>query len=365
MVTPVRSLEVALGARSYPIHIGCALLERRDLLAERLAGRRVLVVSDRNVAPLYLERARRGVLGCEATALVLPSGEVHKDLATLERIYDALIEARLGRDGLIVALGGGVVGDLAGFAAATYQRGVDFVQLPTTLLAQVDSAVGGKTAVNHPRGKNLIGAFHQPVAVLSDLDTLATLAPRELRAGLAEAIKYALIGDAGLFAWYERHLEAVLALEPAALAHVIERSCAHKAALVRADEREAGARALLNLGHTFGHAIETGLGYGRWLHGEAVAAGIGMAADLSWRLGTLGGEERDRICALLERAGLPAAAPAALAPGRLRELMSLDKKVRAGRLRLVLLEGIGAARLVEDCDPGALAATLREARMAA
>ncbi len=353
----MKTLRVELGPRSYPIHIGPGLLGRADLVVPHLAGRQVLVVTNEVVAPLYLERVLAAFEGLETATVVLPDGEAHKNLESLTQVFDALLEHRHARDTTVVALGGGVVGDLAGFAAATYQRGVAFVQLPTTLLAQVDSSVGGKTGVNHPRGKNMIGAFHQPSCVLADTDTLATLDDRQLRAGVAEVIKYGLIRDLDFFLWLEDHLEGVLR-DADALATAIERSCRNKAQVVASDERETGVRALLNLGHTFGHAIETGVGYGEWLHGEAVAAGMCLAADLSARRGWLAPTDRERVRALVARAGLPTHPPASLGVDRFLDLMAVDKKVRGGRLRLVLLRDIGEAVLTDEFDPGLLRATL-------
>ena len=353
-----QTLQIDLGDRSYPIVIGTGLLDDAGLVARHVAARDVLVVTNTTVGPLYGARLLASLAGKRTQALELPDGEQHKTLAVLERVFDALIEARLNRDACVVALGGGVVGDMAGFAAACYQRGVDFVQVPTTLLAQVDSAVGGKTGVNHPGGKNLIGAFHQPRAVLSDLATLRTLPPRELRAGLAEVIKYGLIDDAGFLAWIEANVHALLALDPDALAQAVGRSCEIKARIVAADEREHGQRALLNLGHTFGHAIETAAGYGEWLHGEAVALGMLLAADLSQRLGYLGAADVARVRELLRRAGLPTAAPA-IGAARALELMGMDKKVLQGRIRLVLLRQLGAGIVSGDYPPDALQATLR------
>ncbi|MGQ0531055.1 MAG: 3-dehydroquinate synthase, partial [Panacagrimonas sp.] len=279
------------------------------------------------------------------------------------KVLDWMLQARLGRDAALIALGGGVIGDLAGFCASVYQRGIDFVQLPTTLLAQVDSSVGGKTAVNHPRGKNLLGAFHQPIAVIADTDTLATLPPRELRAGLAEVIKYGLLADPILFGWLEKNLDRILALEPQFIAETIERCCAIKARIVGLDERESvagGPRALLNLGHTFGHAVETFTGYSEWLHGEAVAAGMCMAADLSHRMGWIKATELERATRLIGRAGLPTTPPPGMTPQGFRELMGLDKKVKAGKLRLVLLRSIGEAVLTADFDEPLLQATLQK-----
>jgi 3-dehydroquinate synthase len=295
-------------------------------------------------------------------AVILPDGEQYKTLAVLDEVFTALLRHRFDRNCTIVALGGGVVGDMAGFAAACYQRGVHFIQIPTTLLAQVDSSVGGKTGVNHPLGKNMIGAFYQPRCVLADTDTIATLPDRELSAGLAEVIKYGLIRDLPFLEWLEAHLEALLAREAGALSEAIERSCRNKAEIVAADEREAGERALLNLGHTFGHAIETGAGYGVWLHGEAVAAGMALAADLSARLGWLSGEQVGRILALLERAHLPLAPPPDLTADDFLRLMAVDKKVQDGRLRLILLRGLGQGIIADDVDPIRLRETLEARR---
>jgi 3-dehydroquinate synthase len=353
----MQRLHIELGERSYPILIGPGLLHDAARVGGSVAARDVLVVTNTTVAPLYLARLERALQGKRVASLALPDGEQHKTLATLNRVFDALVEQRMNRDACIVALGGGVVGDLAGFAAACYQRGVDYVQVPTTLLAQVDSSVGGKTGVNHPGGKNLIGAFHQPRAALADTDTLATLPPREFRAGLAEVVKYGLIADAGFLDWIEVNLDALLRLEGAALAHAIRRSCEIKAEIVAEDEREHGRRALLNLGHTFGHALETATGYGEWLHGEAVGAGLLMAADLSCRLGWLAQADLTRVRRLLERAGLPVRAPA-IGAGRALELMGMDKKVLAGRIRLVLMRRLGEGVVVGDCPEDALEATL-------
>ncbi len=353
-------LHVSLGSRSYPIHIGTGLLATAGGHSA-LAERAVRVVTDETVAAHYLERLLQALKLSPAQALVLPPGEARKTLTGVERVLDWMLEQRLGRDGVLVALGGGVIGDLAGFCAAIYQRGIDFVQVPTTLLAQVDSSVGGKTGVNHARGKNMVGAFHQPRLVLADLDTLKTLPARELSAGLAEVIKYGLLGDAAFFGWLEKHLEELLKLDGTALAEAVEKCCAMKARIVGDDEREsltAGTRALLNLGHTFAHAIETHAGHGPWLHGEAVAVGLCMAADLSARLGWLEQREASRIGALLARAGLPVVAPEGLTPARFVDLMGHDKKVRAGQLRLVLLKGIGNAVLTAEFESAKLHETL-------
>lgn len=345
----MRTLKVALDARSYPIHIGDRLLGRADLIQPHLKAPIAAIVSNETVAPLYLP-ALAGALragGVRVTEIVLPDGEAHKNWQTLNRIYDALLEHRCERATTIFALGGGVIGDLAGFAAATYQRGVPFIQVPTTLLAQVDSSVGGKTGINHPLGKNMVGAFYQPRLVLADTETLQTLPERELCAGLAEVIKYGLIRDMPFFEWLEGNMDRLRARDPEALTQAIERSCSNKADLVAADETESGVRALLNLGHTFGHAIEAGLGYGEWLHGEAVAAGTVMAMELSRRLGWLSEADLARIVSLFKRAGLPVQGPA-LGATRYLELMALDKKVAAGKLRLVLLEAMGRGMVSSD-----------------
>jgi len=343
----MQTLNVKLGERSYPIHIGSGLIDgSREPDRERF-GNRVAIVSNDVVAPIYLDRFRGSLqkVGVATTAIVLPDGEKYKSWESLNLIYDQLLSERCDRTTTVVALGGGVIGDLAGFAAATYQRGVPFVQVPTTLLAQVDSSVGGKTGINHPRGKNMIGAFWQPRLVLADTETLSTLPDRELSAGLAEVIKYGLIRDLPFFEWLEDNMSKLMARDAAALEFAIERSCANKAEVVAADELETareGGRALLNLGHTFGHAIETGVGYGEWLHGEAVAAGMIMAADLSHRLGWLSEFEVERVGTLIKRAGLPIKG-AALGAERYLDLMGHDKKVIEGRLRLVLLKKLGEA----------------------
>jgi len=354
----MRTLTLDLGRRSYPIFIGRDVLARRDLYSPYLDGAQVLVVTNEVVAPLYLDAVLAALDGYDVNVQVIPDGEQTKTLATFQSLLDTAVSRRMARDSAIIALGGGVVGDVAGFAAACFQRGVRFVQIPTTLLAQVDSSVGGKTAVNHPGAKNMIGAFHQPVCVIADTATLDTLPERELAAGLAEVVKYGLIRDPEFFAWIERNANALRGRDPEALAYAVERSCRNKAQVVGEDERESGARALLNLGHTFGHAIEAGLGYGQWLHGEAVAAGMCMAGDLSVRMGWFDAAELDRTCDLLSRLGLPTRAPAALSAAAMRELMGFDKKVRGGRLRLVLLRGIGAAELTATFDAAALDETL-------
>ena len=354
----MQTLTVQLGERTYPIHIGSGLLRDGTLLRAAAGKRDILLVSNVTVAPLYAGLVKSALAGNRIIEVVLPDGEQHKSLATASRVFDVMIANRLGRDAVVVALGGGVIGDLAGFVAACYQRGIDFVQVPTTLLAHVDSSVGGKTAVNHPGGKNMIGAFHQPIAVIADTDLLATLPGRELNAGLAEVIKYGLISDAGFFAWLEQNIDALLARDAAALQRAIYRSCEIKAGIVGRDEREQGDRALLNFGHTFGHAIESATGYVDWLHGEAVATGMLIAADMSARLQHLAAADVERIRRLLLRAGLPVAAPQIGADSALG-YMRIDKKVKAGRVRLVLLERIGHAVLTGSYPDAALDATLR------
>lgn len=355
--TALLTLTVALGERSYPILIGAGLLRDAALLGAQLPHRDVLLLSNTVVAPLYAARLEQALSGRRIVQVILPDGEQQKTLASAARVFDVLIANRFGRDALLVALGGGVIGDLGGFVAACYQRGMDFVQVPTTLLADVDSSVGGKTAVNHPGGKNMIGAFHQPRAVIADTEVLSSLPPRELSAGLAEVIKYGLMGDARLFEWLEANMEALRSQEGPALAHVIHRCCEIKAQIVARDEREQGERALLNLGHTFGHAIESASGYVGWLHGEAVGVGLLMAADLSCRWGRLAPQLPERLHALLVRAGLPVEAPP-IGAARARDLMRIDKKVQGGRVRLVLLEGLGRARLSADYPDALLQETL-------
>ncbi len=351
-------LDVALDARSYPILIGSGLLRDRALVERAIPGRQVMIVTNDVVGPLYLSRLLEVLTSRTVATVVLPDGEQHKDLGSFSHILSELLRHRFERGCTVVALGGGVVGDVAGFAAACYQRGVRFVQVPTTLLAQVDSAIGGKTAVNHPLGKNMIGAFHQPHAVLSDLDTLATLPAREFRAGLAEVIKYGLIRDFEFFCWLEQNLDALLAREPESLAYAIRRSCENKAAIVTEDERETGVRALLNLGHTFAHAIEHTLGYGQWLHGEAVGAGLCMAGTLSVREGLLAEALQARVVRLVARAGLPTAPPADADPGALLEAMRIDKKNKDGRIRLVLLDRDARAFLTDAYREAQLRETL-------
>lgn len=322
----MRTLNVDLGARSYPIHIGSGLLADGDLYRPHLRSLQVMIVTNETVAPLYLEPVRQALDGLQVREVILPDGEVYKTLEVWNRIFDALLAERFARDCTLIALGGGVIGDMTGFAAACYQRGVDFIQVPTTLLAQVDSSVGGKTGLNHPAGKNMIGAFHQPRAVIADTDTLVTLPQRELSAGMAEVLKYGFIRDAAFLDWLECHMTELMSRDPEALAHAIWRSCEVKAQIVAEDEFESGSRALLNLGHTFGHAIEAGVGYGEWLHGEAVGAGICLAAVLSARLGWLTEAELKRTRRLIAGAGLPTGRPAELSPERMLELMAVDKR---------------------------------------
>jgi 3-dehydroquinate synthase len=317
-----------------------------------------MVVTNETIAPLYLQDVVEALAGLDVASVILPDGEEFKTLDVLNKIYTSLLQSRFTRRCTLIALGGGVVGDMAGFAAATYQRGVPFIQVPTTLLSQVDSSVGGKTGVNHALGKNMIGAFYQPKAVLADTSTLETLENRQLSSGIAEVIKYGLIVDAEFFVWLENHMDDLLSRKPEALAYAIERSCRCKARVVAADEKEAGQRALLNLGHTFGHAIETGMGYGEWLHGEAVATGMCMAADLSFRLGWIGRDDLVRIQRLIERAELPLYPPDVLSPDRFLELMAVDKKVLDGSLRLVLLKAIGTSLVTESFGQEKLMETL-------
>jgi len=350
-------LSVALGERSYPVVIGRDLLAASEF-ASYVPGKRVMIVTNTVVAPLYLSRltAMLEAAGKQCLAVVLPDGEEEKNVDNLMRIFDALLEHKCDRKITMLALGGGVIGDMTGFAAATYMRGVPFVQVPTTLLAQVDSSVGGKTAINHPLGKNMIGAFYQPQAVLADTATLASLPQRELSAGLAEVIKHGAIIDAEFFDWLEHNMAKLMARDDAALAYVIQKSCEIKAEVVRQDEREGGLRAILNFGHTFGHAIEAGLGYGQWLHGEAVGCGMVMAAELSCRMGYLPAAQSERIVALVQAAGLPTTAPD-LGVERWLELMEVDKKNEDGKIKFILLKPLGQA-VIEHAPAQALQATL-------
>jgi 3-dehydroquinate synthase len=348
----MHTLHVELGERRYPIRIGASLLGDADAFADIAFGRHVLVVSDGNVEPLYAKRVLAMLPPtCEIKLHVIPAGETFKTLSSCAAMFAALANMQASRDAVVIALGGGVVGDLAGFAAACWMRGVRYVQVPTTLLAMVDSSVGGKTAVDLPQGKNLVGAFHQPCAVIIDTDTLATLPARELSAGLAEVVKYGAIGDRAFFGWIEEHADALLARDPKTLAEAVRKSCAHKAKVVAKDEIDLGPRALLNFGHTFGHALEVEAGFGKLLHGEAVAIGMMLAARLSSELGHAPLIDTARLAALLERLNLPVSIPDGLAPAALLERMRLDKKNVAGQLRLVLWRGIGRAYLAKDVDP--------------
>lgn len=353
------TLQVDLGERSYPISIGQSLLSRGDLIAPHVPGRRVAVVTNTTVAPLYLEilKATLSTAGKSVISIVLPDGEDEKNWASLMKVFDVLLSEKCDRKTTLLALGGGVIGDLTGFAAATYMRGVPFIQIPTTLLAQVDSSVGGKTGVNHPLGKNMIGAFYQPQAVIADTATLETLPARELSAGLAEVIKHGAIIDAAFFDWIESNIEKLVAKDAVALAYAIRRSCEIKADVVRQDEREGGLRAILNFGHTFGHAIEAGLGYGEWLHGEAVGCGMVMAADLSCRMGFIDTTAKSRITALVQAAGLPVVAPD-LGADRWLELMQVDKKNEGGQIKFILIKPLGTP-VVMTVPESTLLATLK------
>ncbi|SHF79300.1 3-dehydroquinate synthase [Microbulbifer donghaiensis] len=353
-------LNVELGERSYPIVIGSQLLGDPQNLLPYIRGRQVCVVTNETVAPLYLPQLLAALADFDKVDTIeLPDGEAFKTLDTVNRIFDLLLERRHNRSTTLIALGGGVVGDMTGFAAACYQRGVDFVQIPTTLLAQVDSSVGGKTGVNHPLGKNMIGAFYQPRVVLADMATLTTLPEREFSAGVAEVIKYGLICDETFFCWLEGNISRLMARDPQALAYAVDRSCRDKAAVVAEDERESGRRAILNFGHTFGHAIEAVQGYGAWLHGEAVAAGMVMAAELSRLRGAIDAGLIDRIRVLLEAARLPQAAPAGMLTGEFLDAMAVDKKIVDGRLRLVLLRALGDAQVVDDTPKALIEQALR------
>jgi len=348
------SLKVNLGERSYPICIGKNLLDHHELLTQHIPGNSALIVSNETVAPLYMDKVEAALGNLKYETLVLPDGEEYKNQETLNTIYDCLLSKKFDRNTTLIALGGGVIGDITGFAAASYQRGVHFIQIPTTLLAQVDSSVGGKTGINHPLGKNMIGAFYQPRVVIADTNTLNTLEDRQLSSGIAEVIKYGLIRDTEFLEWQEDYIDHLVERDPDALAYAIERSCRNKAEIVAADERESGQRALLNLGHTFGHAIETGMGYGNWLHGEAVASGMVMAARLSEKLGWITQQDVDRVIDILERAHLPIRAPDKMTADRFIELMSLDKKVIDGVLKLVLLKSIGQGIVTSDYTQDAL-----------
>jgi 3-dehydroquinate synthase len=354
----MRTLTVELGDRSYPIYIGQNLLDNAELLTRHLDSRQVLIVTNETVAPLYLDPVKAALEDRQLATVVLPDGEAYKTMDSAMTVFDALLARRFSRSAHLVALGGGVIGDLTGFAAACYQRGIPFIQIPTTLLAQVDSSVGGKTAVNHPHGKNMIGAFHQPKCVIADMSTLHTLPARELSAGLAEVIKYGLIRDPEFCEWLEANMDGLMARDAELLAQAVERSCLNKAQVVAADERESGERATLNLGHTFGHAVETGLGYGEVLHGEAVAIGMCQAADLSRRMGWLSEVDVNRVVQLLARAGLPTVPPDALDADGYLEHMAVDKKNIEGELRLILLKQIGRATLPMPVELSRLRETL-------
>lgn len=355
-------VEVDLGDRTYPIYIGQGLLDQGELLRRHIPGKTALIVTNETVAPLYLDRCLAAITAdgaIKAEVVLLPDGEQYKNLDILQKIWDKALQSRLDRNTTFVALGGGVIGDMTGFAASAYQRGVHFVQVPTTVMSQVDSSVGGKTGVNHPLGKNMIGAFYQPRCVLIDTTTLDTLPDRELASGISEIIKYGLIRDAPFFEWQEKNMDKLLARDPEAFAYAIKRSCENKADVVAADEKEGGVRATLNLGHTFGHAIESATGYGAWLHGEAVGAGIVMASYMSQRLGWITEELDRRIFALIERARLPVAPPPGMTAEQFRSYMAVDKKVQDGKLRLILLKGdLGECVITGDFAIEAFDATL-------
>ncbi|KAA0052950.1 3-dehydroquinate synthase [Cucumis melo var. makuwa] len=357
-------VEVDLGDRSYPIYIGSGLLDQPEILQRHVHGKRVLIVTNDTVAPLYLDKVTEALTignpNVSVESVVLPDGEKYKDMDTLMKVFDKAIESRLDRRCTFVALGGGVIGDMCGYAAASFLRGVNFIQIPTTVMAQVDSSVGGKTGINHRLGKNLIGAFYQPQCVVVDTDTLNTLPDRELASGFAEVIKYGLIRDAEFFEWQEKNMPSLMARDPAALAYAIKRSCENKAEVVSLDEKESGLRATLNLGHTFGHAIETGFGYGQWLHGEAVAVGTVMAVNMSYRLGWIDDTIVSRVLAILKQAKLPTAPPESMTVEMFKSIMAVDKKVADGLLRLILLKGpLGNCVFTGDYDRKALDETLR------
>lgn len=360
--SPAATVEVELGDRTYPIYIGSGLLAGGDLLRKHVPGNTALVVTNETVAPLYLDRvvaalSEGGEIRVEV--VILPDGEEHKNMDVLMKVFDKALDARLDRQTTFVALGGGVIGDMTGFAAASYQRGVHFVQIPTTVMAMVDSSVGGKTGVNHPSGKNMIGAFYQPRCVLIDTETLSTLPDREYASGMAEVVKYGLIRDADFFEWLEKHVDALMRRDDALVVRAIERSCVNKAQVVALDEREGGVRATLNLGHTFGHAIETGIGYGEWLHGEAVSVGTVMAADMSLRLGWIDESVAARTLDLLKKFNLPVDVPECMTVETFEKLMAVDKKAANGKLRLILLKGeLGGCVFTADFDKTTLAETL-------
>ena len=356
----MKSLKVDLGERSYPIYIGSGLLQQSELLSRHICSKQVVIVTNETIEPLYLELVVANLAGLQVETVILPDGEQYKTVEIMTRIFDVMLENRFSRNATLIALGGGVIGDIGGFSAACYQRGIPFIQIPTTLLAQVDSSVGGKTGVNHALGKNMIGAFYQPQCVIVDPDVLDTLERRQLSAGIAEVIKYGLIRDKFFFEWLENNLDALLKMDKQALSYAIERSCINKAQVVAEDEKESGIRAILNLGHTFGHAIETGVGYGMFLHGEAVSIGTCQAADLSRRMGLIGDEAVEKIISIFKKARLPVLPPRELDSKRFIELMSVDKKNVDGKIRLILLEGIGSATLPLNVDQKLLEATLNE-----
>ena len=356
---PMKTLEVALGNRSYPIYIGSDLLGQTELYRRHIKSRQVIVVTNETIAPLYLPKVLKSLHGYDTQQVILPDGEQFKTLDVVGKVFDQLLTSKFGRNAMLIALGGGVIGDMGGFAAACYQRGIPFLQIPTTLLAQVDSSVGGKTGVNHPLGKNMIGAFYQPQCVIADADVLDTLDDRQLSAGLAEVIKYGLIRDPDFFDWLESNMSALLSRDKKTLSFAIERSCINKAEVVAEDETESGVRATLNLGHTFGHAIETGVGYGAFLHGEAVAIGTCQAADLSRRLGWLNDNDIARIVSVFKKARLPVNPPTGMDAEQFLDLMSVDKKNSDGKIRLILLEQIGRATLPMNVNQQLLEMTLK------
>ena len=361
----MQELEVKLGKNSYPVLIGEGILDQAELFKKYIDSNQVMVVTNETIAPLYLERICRSLGSDAIEKMIIPDGEQFKTLDSMYQIISRLLQARFSRTCCLVALGGGVIGDLTGFTAACYQRGVKYIQVPTTLLAQVDSSVGGKTAVNHQFGKNMIGAFYQPRAVIADVSVLATLNEREVKAGLAEVIKYGLIRDPEFFAWLEKNISRLVKRDSEALVYAIEKSCRNKAEVVAKDEREAGERALLNLGHTFGHAVETGLGYMDWLHGEAIGLGMLMAADLSCRHGWISTDDVKRIATVTAAAALPGKLPAKLKTGKMLELMAVDKKAREGQMHLVLLEKIGKAFVTDKFERQKLEETLKHFSSAA
>jgi len=354
----MQTLTVDLGERTYPIHIGSGLLKQTDLIQQHIHGKTTAIVSNETVAPLYLDSLHQTTAPYGNIDIILPDGEEYKTLEVEQQIFSEMLAARCDRKSTLLALGGGVVGDMTGFAAACYQRGVNFVQVPTTLLAMVDSSVGGKTGVNHPLGKNMIGAFYQPQCVLIDIDTLDTLDDKQLSAGLAEVIKYGFIRDPEFLDWLDVNMDKLLQRDKQALTYAIYRSCEHKAEIVAADERETGQRALLNLGHTFGHAIETGMGYGSWLHGEAVSVGMVMAAELSEKMNWITASDVQKTKDLLIKANLPTEPPKELSADKFAELMSIDKKVQDGVLSLVLMKSYGESVVTSDFDKKALRSVL-------